>query len=66
MNEPSAQSCPQQQQQRDRLQQKVQLIDAAWERSERILDILRHKRASSEPITPEERMQWAKQLRIVA
>ena len=63
MNEPSAEARISQQ--RERVQQKIAMIDAAWERSERILEILRVKEGKCHAITPEMKLKWARDLRIV-
>lgn len=63
MNEPSAENRIRQQQ--ERIQQKINLIESAWERSERVLEILRYKEATCQPITPEQKLKWAQDLRII-
>jgi hypothetical protein len=63
MNEPSKEARLEQQ--RQRVEAKLTLIDEVWKRSEWVLNILRTKQSSRQPVTPEEKLQWAKALRIV-
>jgi len=62
MREPS--KYAREQQEHDRLQQKVMLINEAWQQSERILGILRPKHDTM-AATEEQKLTWAKRLKII-